>query len=223
MSSKNTTNLEWALTYPVDLSARSVLVALTTVANSRTVEINATGLAAILKIPKRTAEDALKRLVKAKAIKGKRGKYKLQFPSIRTPVKRKRKLKPKEHKQLPLSVDTPPVFWVILEALAIDKRKGHVGLKPENLPKMQTWLKEKGVTLDEAEDAADKIAARWPINNQRVVFRIFYTYCRYQIRDRERNNANSRLRNARSGVHARRVGPGGISDPFKDFASAENG
>ena len=219
-----TSTLEWALAYPVGLSARAVLVRLTTLADDRTVNATATEISVTLGVPKRTVEDALNRLIKAEAITGKRGKYKLRYKRIRTPVKSKPKLKRKAQKREPVRVDTAPVWWITLRGLAIDKRKGHVGLEPDDLTRVTKWLDENKITLAEAEDAADKIAARWPIKNQKVLYRIFYTYCRYQIRDRERNRNNGKtgLRKFGPSVHARRVTPGGISDPFKDFASAEN-
>ena len=213
--------LEWALAYPVGLSARAVLVRLTTLADGRTVDATATEISVTLGVPKRTVEDALNRLIKAEAITGKRGKYKLRYKRIRTPVKSKPKLKRKAQKREPVRVDTAPMWWITLRGLAIDKRKGHVGLEPDDLPRVTKWLDENKITLTEAEDAADKIAARWPIKNQKVLYRIFYTYCRYQIRDRERNNGTG-LRKSRPSVHARRVNTGGVNDPFKSFASAEN-
>lgn len=214
-----TSTLEWALTYPVGLSARAVLVYLATVADSRTVNAATVDISTVLGVPKRTIEDALKRLVTAGAITGKRGNFKLQYKRIQTPAKSKSKLKPKAQKQEPVRVDTVSAWWNILSELAIDKRKGHVGLEPDDLTRVTKWLDENKITLTEAEDAADKIAARWPIKNQKVLYRIFYTYCRYQIRDRERNNGTG-LRKSRPSVHARRVAPGGGNDPFKDFASS---
>tara|TARA_Y100000310_G_C20517554_1_gene731964 strand:- start:90 stop:752 length:663 start_codon:yes stop_codon:yes gene_type:complete len=216
------TPLQWAITYPVDLPARTVLACLTTLASGRSVEAMPAEISTVLEVPKRTIEDALNRLKAAGAITGKRGKYRLLLKRTRTPVKSKPKLKRKAHKQKPVRVDTLPVWWRILESLAIDKRRGHVAVKPDDLSRMVAWIDKKKLTPDETEMAANQIAARWPINNQKVVYRIFYTYCGYQIKNREKNNGTG-LRKSRPSVHARRVAPGGVSGLFKDFTSAGNG
>ena len=75
MYSKDNKILEWALSYPIDLSAKAVLVVLATAANGKNVTVSTQELSERLAAPKRTCEDALRRLAKAGAIKGKRGVY----------------------------------------------------------------------------------------------------------------------------------------------------
>ena len=222
MHSKDNKILEWALSYPIDLSAKAVLVVLATAANGKNVTVSTQELSEILAAPKRTCEDALRRLAKAGAIKGKRGVYRLRVPRYKTTVHRENKLKKQTNKRIEASVDNAPVWWSILTSLSIDARRGHVGLKPDDLPRIKKWVKDNGLTDFEVEDAADKIAARWPIKNQKVVYSIFYTYCRYQLKDREQQNGKGRIRNIGKRVHLRRVTRSDGSDPFANFQQAED-
>ena len=223
MSAKAGENLEWALRYPPDLSAKAVLAALATESTGENVTISTQKLSEKLGAPKRTCEDAVRRLITAGAITGKRGVYRLQVQRSQTTVYRGNKLKNKTVKTKTATIDNAPLWWSTLTSLSIDARKGHVGVTAGDLPRIRKWVEDKGLTDDEAELAADKLASRWPIRNQKVIFRIFYTYCRYQLKEREHRNGKGSFRNIGKRVNTRRVPAGGTGDPFANFTTAGDG